>query len=99
MTLPRTLDEFPLKRFHIHCTPCARAGRYNIERAIARHGPDFPLQAFIDLVTACPRRRLPEDHPQRCGAGSDDFLRLDANVPRLNDNEGDCWRAGHRPVE
>lgn len=91
-----TLNEFPLRRLHIDCVPCDRTGRYDIDRAISRHGPDFPMQAFIDLVTGCPRRRLPADHPDRCKAGSYDFIRLASRAPTLRNDSAD-WRKGHGP--
>jgi hypothetical protein len=39
----------------IVCPPCARRGRYNVNRLIAKHG-DAKLLYLLDALTNCPRR-------------------------------------------
>jgi hypothetical protein len=38
----------------IVCPPCARRGRYNVNRLIAKHG-DAKLLYLLDALTNCPK--------------------------------------------
>jgi hypothetical protein len=37
------------------CEPCARRGRYNVERLIAKHGPDMTLPELRLILANCPK--------------------------------------------
>jgi hypothetical protein len=39
------------------CEPCARRGRYNVERLIAKHGADVRLPEPLTIITDCPKAR------------------------------------------
>jgi hypothetical protein len=40
------------------CTRCERAGRYNLDALIARHGADFGIPELLRLLSDdCPKRK------------------------------------------
>src|SRR3954471_17130575 len=42
----------------VACSRCDRAGQYNIDSLIARHGRDFGVPALLNLLSAdCPKRQ------------------------------------------
>jgi hypothetical protein len=42
----------------IACSRCDRAGRYRLDRLIARHGPDFGIPELLRLLSDdCPKRK------------------------------------------
>ena len=43
---------------NVACTRCERAGRYNLDTLIARHGADFGIPELLRLLAAdCPKRK------------------------------------------
>ena len=50
------------------CSHCDRRGCLSTARLVERHGPDLPMPALLDLLTAdCPRRNSGSLY-QACGA-------------------------------
>jgi hypothetical protein len=43
-------------------SPCGRRGRYNVERLIAKHGPDVRLPDLLATLADCPRARSVSIH-------------------------------------
>jgi hypothetical protein len=42
----------------VACSRCERAGRYNLETLIARHGPNFGISMLLRKLAAdCPKRK------------------------------------------
>jgi hypothetical protein len=42
----------------VACSRCERAGRYNLETLIARHGADFGIPDLLRLLSEdCPKRK------------------------------------------
>jgi hypothetical protein len=39
------------------CEPCARRGRYNVARLIAKHGPDVRLPELLTILADCRKTR------------------------------------------
>ena len=42
----------------VACSRCDRAGRYNLDTLIARHGPGFGIPALLHVLSEdCPKRQ------------------------------------------
>lgn len=55
MTGALTLATCGLDPMEVACPRCARAGRYRLERLIARFGPDASLPDVLRELARCPQ--------------------------------------------
>jgi hypothetical protein len=53
------------KTLDVACTRCDRRGHYQLERLVARLGPDFPMTDLAGKLADCPRRASPS-WSERC---------------------------------
>jgi hypothetical protein len=53
------------KTLDVACTRCDRRGQYQLERLVARLGPDFPMTDLAGELADCPRRASPS-WSERC---------------------------------
>lgn len=50
-----------LRMLRIECDRCGRAGRYRIDKLVAKYGADASIQPLQEEITAdCPRRADPK---------------------------------------
>ncbi len=53
----------------VACTRCDRAGRYNLDTLIARHGADFGIPALLRLLSKdCPKQKGSRSRSTICAA-------------------------------
>ena len=51
-----TLDQISLSGLEVACNRCNRRGRLNVDRPVAEHGPQLPVQELRQIIAAdCPR--------------------------------------------
>ncbi len=60
----------------VACSRCHRSGRYNLDRLIAQHGPDYPIPTLLrTLSDDCPKRTSISINDQ-CGVNCPDLPKL-----------------------
>jgi hypothetical protein len=65
----------------VACTQCERAGRYNVDTLIARHGPAFTIPLLLrELSADCPKRQSVSVY-DLCGVHCPDLSGLFLNRP------------------
>lgn len=73
-----TLGNFTLPTIELMCTECDRRGRYNLERARERHGPEMTLNQFMRITANCPRDG---DAKRPCRVGCPDLAYMFTGAP------------------